>query len=138
MWTRYVPAYVAVIGSYHVAARALNAGQDIAPADVALREGDLTVLPASVVTDPSQLLGMRTSNSIAAGAPIRRELLRGVVTVQQGQNIKVLLRGAGFVASAEGKAMTDAALGAMVQVKMQGGQTISGIVRVDGIVERFP
>jgi flagella basal body P-ring formation protein FlgA len=137
-WTRYVPAYVAVVGSYHVAARALQAGQDLAPADIALREGDLTALPASVVTDPSQLLGMRTSNSIAAGAPIRRELLRGVVTVQQGQNIKVLLRGAGFVVSAEGKAMTDAALGAMVQVKMQSGQLISGIVRPNGIVERAP
>ncbi|WP_372826303.1 flagellar basal body P-ring formation chaperone FlgA [Polaromonas sp.] len=137
-WTRYLPAYIAVVGSYHIAARAISAGQTLEPADTSVREGDLTALPASVVTDPSQLLGMTASNSIAAGAPIRRELLRGVVTVHQGQSIKVLSRGAGFVVSAEGKAMTDAALGAMVQVKLQGGQLLGGIVRPNGIVERFP
>ena len=137
-WTRYLPAYIAVVGSYHIAARAISAGQTLEPADTSVREGDLTALPASVVTDPSQLLGMTASNSIAAGAPIRRELLRGVVTVHQGQSIKVLSRGAGFVVSAEGKAMTDAALGAMVQVKLQGGQLLSGIVRPNGIVERSP
>jgi flagellar basal body P-ring formation protein FlgA len=135
-WTRYVPAYIAVTGSYHVAARAISAGQALAPADIALREGDLTTLPASVVIDPVQLIGMTASNAIASGAPIRRELLRGAMLVQQGQNIKVVSRGAGFVVSAEGKAMTDAALGAVVQVKMQGGQLLSGIVRPNGVVER--
>ncbi len=135
-WTRYVPAYIAVRGSYHVAARAISAGQVLTPADIALREGDLTTLPASVVVDPSQLAGMTASNGIASGAPIRRELLRGVMLVQQGQNIKVISRGAGFVVSAEGKAMSDAALGSLVQVKMQGGQLLSGIVRPNGVVER--
>lgn len=135
-WTRYVPAYIAVRGSYHVAARAIGAGQALTPADIALREGDLTTLPASVVVDPSQLAGMTASNAIASGAPIRRELLRGVMLVQQGQNIKVISRGAGFVVSSEGKAMSDAALGSLVQVKMQGGQLLSGIVRPNGVVER--
>jgi len=136
-WTRYVPAYIAVVGSYQIAARNISAGQALEPADFSLREGDLTVLPASVVTDPSQLLGKTALNSIVAGAPIRRELLRGVVTVRQGQSVKVLSRGNGFVVSAEGKAMTDAALGAMIQVKMQGGQLLSGTVRPNGIIERF-
>ena len=135
-WTRYVPAYIAVTGSYHVAARIISAGQALTPADITLREGDLTTLPAGVVVDPAQLIGMTASNAIASGAPIRRELLRGAMLVQQGQNIKVISRGAGFMVSAEGKAMTDAALGAVVQVKMQGGQLLSGIVRPNGVVER--
>lgn len=137
-WTRYVPAYIALIGSYQVAARAISAGTALGPADIAVREGDLMALPASVVTDPSQLLGMTVVNAIAADAPIRRELLRGVLTVRQGQNIKVLSRGVGFEVSAEGKAMSDAALGAVVQVKMEGGKLLSGIVRPNGIVERSP
>ena len=137
-WTRYVPAYIALIGSYQVAARAIGAGTALGPADIAVREGDLMALPASVVTDPSQLLGMTAVNAIAADAPIRRELLRGIMTVRQGQNIKVLSRGAGFEVSAEGKAMSDAALGAVVQVKMEGGKLLSGIVRPNGIVERSP
>ncbi len=135
-WTRYVPAYIAVVGSYHVAARDISPGQPLTAADTTLREGDLTTLPASVVVDPAELLGMSTSNRIPSGTPIRRELLRGVMIVQQGQNIKVVSRGTGFVVSAEGKAMADAALGARVQVKMQGGQLLSGVVGPNGVVER--
>jgi len=137
-WTRYVPIYIAVVGNYHVAARAISTGQALGPADISVREGDLAALPASVVTDPSQLLGMTALNSIPAGAPIRRELLRGAVAVQQGQSLQVVARGTGFIISAEGKAMTDAALGTLIQVKMHGGQLLSGIVRPNGIVERSP
>jgi flagellar basal body P-ring formation protein FlgA len=135
-WTRYVAAQVALVASYYVAARPIAAGQASAPADVAVREGDLAALPASVVVDPAQLSGVVALNRIASGAPIRREMLRGVVLVQQGQSIKLVTRGAGFVANAEGKAMTDAAAGAVVQVKMQGGQLLSGVVQPDGSVER--
>lgn len=135
-WTRYVPAYIAVVGHYYVAARRIDFGEVLKPADVAVREGDLTTLPGSVIVDPAQFNGMTASNLIAAGAPIRSELLRGVVVVQQGQYVKVVTRGAGFVASTEGKAMTDATAGAIIQVKMQGGRMISGVVGPEGLVER--
>jgi flagella basal body P-ring formation protein FlgA len=135
-WTRYVQAYIAVAGTYYVAARQIEAGQPLMAADTAAREGDITTLPASIVVDKAQLDGMVAVNRIASGAPIRRELLRGISVLQQGQNTKVVARGPGFMISTEGKAMTDAAVGAVVQVKIQGGQRISGIVRADGTVER--
>ncbi len=135
-WTRYLPAYIAVIGSYYVAARPINAGQALSPADVVLRQGDLSSLPDSVIVDAAQLDGVTASNRIASDAPLRRELLRAVAVVQQGQTIKVLTQGSGFVVSSEGKAMTNAAVGATVQVKMRGGLLLSGIVRPDGTVER--
>ena len=135
-WTRYVQAYIAVIGTYHVATRQIEAGQILFPADTAAREADLTTLPASVIVDSTQLGGMVALNRITLGAPIRRELLRGMSIVQQGQTIKVATRGPGFVVSTEGKAMTSAATGALLQVKIQGGQLISGIVRQDGSIER--
>jgi flagella basal body P-ring formation protein FlgA len=135
-WTRYVQAYVAVVGSYYAAARQIDAGEALTPADTASREGDLTALPASIIVDPAQLDGVIALNRIALGAPIRREFLRAVSVVQQGQNIKVLTQGPGFVVSTEGKAMSNAAVGAVIQVKTQNGQLISGVVRADGIVER--
>ena len=106
------------------------------PADTATREADLTTLPAGVIVDSTQLNGMVALNRIASGAPIRREQLRGIAVVQQGQTVKLLTRGPGFVISTEGKAMTGAAAGAVIQVKIQGGQRINGIVRPDGTVER--
>ena len=135
-WTRYVQAYIAVIATYQVATRQIEAGQALSPADTAAREADLTTLPASVIVDSTQLGGMVALNRITLGAPIRRELLRGMSIVQQGQTIKVATRGPGFVVSTEGKAMTSAATGALIQVKIQGGQLISGVVRPDGSIER--
>lgn len=137
-WTRYVSTYVAVVGAYYVAARPISAGQELTLTDIQLREGDLTRLPGSVVVDPAQLNGVIAANRIASGSPLRRELLRPVAIVQRGQSVKVLAQGAGFVVSSEGKAMTHGAAGAMIQVKMQNGQLLGGIVRPDGTVQRPP
>jgi flagella basal body P-ring formation protein FlgA len=137
-WTRYVSTYIAVVGVYYVAARAITAGQALTLADTQAREGDLTSLPASVIVEPTQLNGVIASNRIAAGAPLRRESLRAAAMVQRGQTVKVVTQGTGFVLSTEGMAMTNAPVGALIQVKIQGGQMLSGIVRPDGAVERPP
>jgi flagella basal body P-ring formation protein FlgA len=136
-WTRYVPAYVAVHGNYYVAARPISAGQVLALADAAVREGDLTALPRGVVVDAAQFDGVTALNSIASGAPLRREALRAAVAVQQGQNVRLRARGPGFTVSSEGKAMANAAVGALLKVKMPGGQLLSGTVLADGTVERM-
>lgn len=134
-WTRYVPAYVAVIANYYVASRPVNAGETLSAADLQLRQGDLSALPRGVITSPQQASGMTTSNRIALGAPLRIDLLRAANVIQQGQNVKVQSQGSGFVVSTEGRAMTNAAAGASVQVKTQAGQMLSGIARADGSVE---
>jgi flagella basal body P-ring formation protein FlgA len=135
-WTRFVPAYIAVRSVYYVAVRPLPAGQVLTLADATAREGDLTALPRGVIVDPVQFNGATTLNQVASGAPLRRELLRGAEAVQRGQTVRVRTQGTGFVVSAEGKAMTSAAVGAPIQVKMQGGTLVSGIVGPDGMVER--
>ncbi len=134
-WTRYVPAYVAVVADYYVASRPINAGDTLSAADIQLRQGDLSALPRGVITNPRQASGMVASNRIALGAPLRLELLRAATVIQQGQNVKVQSQGSGFVVSTEGRAMTNAAAGATIHVKTQTGQMLSGMVRGDGSVE---
>ena len=137
-WTRYVQARIAVMGRYHAAARQIDAGHVLTAADTVVLEADMATLPASVLTDAGELLGRVALNRIASGAPVRREQLRGALVVQQGQTLKVVSQGQGFVVSTEGKAMASAEAGAMVQVRIQGGQLVSGMLRADGIVERGP
>ena len=136
-WTRYVQAYIGIVSTYYVTTRQIAAGQALLPTDFIALEADITTLPASVIVDPAQLVGMSALNRIASGAPIRREFLRGISVLQQGQSTKIITQGPGFIVSTEGKAMTDAAVGAVVQVRIQGGPLISGIVGPDGIVERM-
>lgn len=137
LWTRYVPTHVAVRGGYYVATRAISAGQLMGSLDAELRQGDLTALPTSVVTDLAQWQGAQALNAMAPDTPIRRELLRSLPLVQPGQNVTVRLRGQGFVISTEGRALTAAAVGAKLQVKLASGQQITGVLGADGQVERL-
>ncbi len=135
-WTRYASAYVAVMAPYQVAARSIAAGEALAGDAAQAREGDLAALPAGVVTDPAELAGKVAVNRIAAGAPLRRELLRGALVIRQGQEVRVVVHGPGFTAGIEGKALSDAAVGATVQVRTRNGKVLSGVAREDGAVER--
>ncbi|RZL86338.1 MAG: flagellar basal body P-ring formation protein FlgA [Variovorax sp.] len=136
-WTRFVQAHVAVQGRYLVAARAIAAGQALGAGDVDERSGDLTRLPPSVLTDAAELHGVVATNRIAAGAPLRRELVRGVVVIRQGQAVQVIAEGAGFVVSTEGRALAQAAVGATVQAKTRDGRLVSGVADEDGRI-RLP
>ena len=131
-WMRYVQARVAIEGRYFVAARAIEAGQALGAGDLAERTGDLGTLPRSVVTDAAELKGVVAANRIAAGAPVRRELLRGVVVIQQGQTVQVVAQGPGFTVSTEARAMTRAEAGATVQAKTRDGRLVSGVADEGG------
>jgi flagella basal body P-ring formation protein FlgA len=134
-WTIYVPVTVRISTGIVIAARALTQGRPIEAADLLLQEGDITQLPASVVTDPAFALGRSVTHNIAAGQPLRQDMLRSQPVIQQGQSVTVRSQGPGFKVSTEGKALTTAAEGQVAQVRIASGQTVSGIARVGAIVE---
>lgn len=128
-WTRYMQARVSVLTDYYVAARALGPGETITAADLELRQGDLGSLPRAVVTDPSQVDGSVIANRIAAGSPLRTDLLKKPIAVKSGQTVNVTVVGDSFQLTSEGKVLTDAATGNPVQVRLRNGQVVSGMVR---------
>ncbi len=134
-WSLFVPVQVRVSGDYFVAARTMAQGQLIADGDLARRHGDLTELPAGVIVDPAQAIGRTAAMSIMAGRPLRGDMLRQVLAVQQGQSVKVVSHGPGFQVANEGRALNSAAPGQVVQVRLATGQVVSGIAQAGGIVE---
>jgi flagella basal body P-ring formation protein FlgA len=134
-WTIYVTVSVRVSGPYLASARGLTAGQPLTQADFTVMTGDLTHMPAGVATDASQVVGKTLVSPLAAGQPIRADLLRTPNAVLSGQNVKVVSEGAGFRVAADGKAVNNAVVGQVAQVRMNSGQTVSGIARADGTVE---
>lgn len=134
-WTRFVQAHVSVEGSYFVAARAIDAGRPLGAGDFTERTGDLSRLPRSVITSAGELNGVVASNRIAPGAPLRKELVRGVTVIQQGQSVKVVAQGQGFVVSTDAKAMSGAAAGAVVQAKTLDGRLVSGVADMQGQIQ---
>lgn len=134
-WQIYVPAQIRLVADYLVAAKPLGMGEPLSSGDVVTRRGDLGELPAGVLTREELALGQSPRMTIAAGQPLRADMLKREAAVQAGQNVKVVSRGTGFAVSTEGQAMNNAAEGQLARVRTSGGQTVSGIARPGGLVE---
>jgi flagella basal body P-ring formation protein FlgA len=85
--------------------------------------------------DKEQAVGRAALASLAVGRPLRADMLRLPMVVQQGQSVKVVGTGSGFQVSNEGRALTSAVVGQVTQVRLNSGQILSGVVRADGTVE---
>lgn len=134
-WSVFVPVHIKVVANYLVATRPLAQGQIIAEPDFGLQSGDLSDLPSGVLTDPRQAVGRTATMSVPAGRPLRSDMLRQAMVIQQGQNVKVVSRGPGFEVSNDGKALNNAAEGQIAQVRLNSGQIVSGVARAGGQVE---
>jgi flagella basal body P-ring formation protein FlgA len=134
-WTLYLQAKVSIHATYFLASRAIAPGELLSAADLVARDGDLTMLPQAVITDPSQAVGSVALMRVSAGLPLRRDMLRSAEAVSIGQSVKVVAQGAGFAISAEGSALNNASPGQPVRVKTANGQIIQGIVKDAGTVE---
>ncbi|KVE02788.1 flagellar basal body P-ring formation chaperone FlgA [Burkholderia anthina] len=134
-WTVYLQAKVAVQATYYVAARQVAPGEPLSAADLVARDGDLTVLPLAVITDPAQAIGATALARISAGLPLRQDMLKSAASVSAGQTVRVVAAGPGFTISAEGSALANAAPGQSVRVRMAAGQIVTAIVKDAGTVE---
>jgi len=134
-WTIYVQAMVSITSKYLVAAGPLAQGHVMSAEDLMFESGELTQLPAGVFTDPAQAIGRSVNISMNAGTVLRQEMLKVSPVVQQGQTVMLTSAGNGFSVSAEGKALSNANEGQVVQVKVASGQVVSGIARVGGQIQ---
>lgn len=134
-WKIYVQANVSIKGQYLVAAHPLPQGHTITKHDLVFAEGDLTRMSAGVFTNADQIIGQVVRSSMMAGSVLRQNRLKQALAVQQGQTVLLTTTGLGFSINAEGKALKNASLGQVVQVKVPSGQVVSGIARPGGKVE---
>lgn len=134
-WTIYLPVEVHVWSGVVHTARAIPQGQPISDADLGVQQADLTRLPAGVVTDARAAVGKTLVTSLPQGQPLRSDLLRAPNVIQQGQPVKLLVRGRGFSVTGEGRALTAATDGQLVQVRVQSGLVVSGLARAGATVE---
>jgi flagella basal body P-ring formation protein FlgA len=134
-WTIYLQVSVSVAGNYLVSTRNLPTGTLVSSNDIAYRSGELTALPASILTDASQAIGKTVRNSVVVGQYFRSDTLIAPWTILQGQTVRMVSKGTGFRVSSEGRALNNANEGQIVQVRAASGQVVSGFARAGGIVE---
>lgn len=134
-WTTYVPVDVRIYGPALVAARGLNAGRPLEPADVRVEEIELTREPPGVLSDPSQIRHKTLARTLRAGETLRGNQLRARPVVATGEMVKLTYSGSGFTISAKGRALSPAVAGQSVRVQTASGKILTGTARPGKIVE---
>jgi flagella basal body P-ring formation protein FlgA len=134
-WTVYIQAQVSVVADYVTAAVPLAQGQPVELSQLALMKGDIAAMPNGIITDTAQAVGRTPTVSLAAGTPLRLDVLKAQRVIQQGQSVRLVSTGNGFSVSGEAKAIGNAAEGQVVQVRNSSGAVISGTARAGGVVE---
>jgi len=134
-WTLYVQADVQVWGDYAVTGLPVSQGSPVQTTDVVMQSGDLSKLPAGIITDLSMLAGKQAALNLPLGTVLRPELLKSVPVIKQGQTVQLNSRGDGFVITADGTAMQTANVGQVVDVKVSSGQIVKGVAQSSGKVD---
>jgi flagella basal body P-ring formation protein FlgA len=134
-WVMYLQALISVKATYFVASHDIAASQVIEASDLTPRQGDLTNLPRSVVTDLSQIVGKSTLEHISNGLLLRQDMVRTVALIQAGQSVKLEIQGSGFSASYQGDAVSSGGTGDSIRVRTSSGQVVNGIVKDRDTVE---
>lgn len=134
-WSVYASVQVEVSAEYVVSARSIGQGETLNAQDLSVMRGDLARLPSGTIVDPAHAVGKQLALGLAAGQPLRKDMLKAPLVVTQGQGVRLHTQGPGFQVSGEGRALGNAADGQTVQVRSASGQTVSGIARPGGVVE---
>ena len=133
-WTIYLPAQVKVYGAAPVAARPLVRGQVVGAEDVRIERIELTAFPLGAIAANDDVEGRVATRAIAAGEPLRRELLRAAPVLQAGDVVRVRTVGLGFEIYTDGKALASATDGQAIQVAVA-GKVLTGTARTGKVVE---
>jgi flagellar basal body P-ring formation protein FlgA len=134
-WSIFVPVHIRVVTDYLVSATPLTQGQAITAGNLARRRGDLSDLPAGILTEEREAIGRTAALSVGAGRPLRSDMLRQPLVILQNQTVKVVTQGPGFQVTNEGQALTNGLDGQVVKVRLANGQVITGIARPGGVIE---
>jgi flagella basal body P-ring formation protein FlgA len=134
-WTVYVPVQIKVFAPVQVAARPIARGMIVGPSDVRIERVDITQFPAGVYGADDAIEGKSAVRTIAAGEPLKRDLLRSPRIVEPGDAVRVVYDGTTFAVSVDGKALSAAGDGESARVAVANGRVLTGVARPGKVVQ---
>jgi flagella basal body P-ring formation protein FlgA len=125
-WRLYVPVRTTLQTAAVIARRAIQAGEPIGAADVALEPRSTAVLPYEYLTDARQAVGATARRTIAAGAVLVPGALHASVAVERGTLVTLIAKTGTVVVRTEGVALETARLNERVRVRSRSGRIVEG------------
>lgn len=134
-WSIYVSAHIKAFRRIAVLTNAVARGTTIKPADVVLREQDISGLSSGYFFDEQHIVGKLAKRSLTAGMAISPNELTAPRWVARGQAVTLFVDSGGLQVRAQGEAMADGAENDLVKVRnVVSGKIVDGFVTAPGIV----
>ena len=112
----WATAVVEVLGPVVVTRKPLGRHKPITEDDIELTTMDLSDLPASVITDPGEVLGKRTRRAIGAKVPLRADFIELPPLVKRGDLVTIIARSNGLKITTLGQVKKKGRLGDRIPV----------------------
>lgn len=135
-WKLYVPVTVSVQVPVLVTLRPLNRGDRVMAKDVDVQMRDRATLGTGWLQSTDQLQGQVLNRPLAAGALLLSTALAAERVVRRGQAVTLISGSGAFQVRAQGKALSDAAVGDALRVENPSSRrVVQGRVQTDGTVQ---
>ena len=134
-WRVYVPVEVTYYDKVVVAARSVDRGAMLTPADLVVEERETGSLPPGYMRDAADTSGFTLARPVVAGTVISAGVLSADHVIHRGDVVTLIAQSGTITVRARGRALNDGALRARVRVQNLGsGRQVEGVVTGSGMV----
>jgi flagella basal body P-ring formation protein FlgA len=135
-WTVFVPAQVRLFRDVVSAARPLRRAAIVEPADVVLRERDISLISQGYLTSLDQAIGQRLTRPMVADQVITLVHIEQAEVIRKGDQVVITARSGTLSVRMPGEALSNGSLSEQIRVKNLNSQrVIKAQVMAPGQVE---
>lgn|SRR3990167_4338596 len=116
-WSTHVAGSIRTFDQVVVAAAGIPAGTHLGSKDLALQEQDVSLQHRGYFQAREELIGFMTKRTISAGQIITPLQVDPARLVSKGENVAITAESSGIVIRTSGVALTDGAMGDLIQVR---------------------
>lgn len=135
-WTVFVPAQVRLFRDVVTTTRPLRRADIVEPADVILRERDISVITQGYLTAPDQAIGQRLTRPMVADQVITLVNLEQTEVIRKGDQVVITARSGTLSVRMPGEALSNGGMNEQIRVKnLNSRRVIKAQVTAPGQVE---
>ncbi|MHC8365787.1 flagellar basal body P-ring formation chaperone FlgA [Pseudomonas sp. ZT5P21] len=135
-WTVFVPAQVRLFRDVVTTTRPLRRADIVEPADVLLRERDISLINQGYLTTPDQAIGQRLTRPMVADQVITLVHLEQAEVIRKGDQVVITARSGTLSVRMPGEALSNGSMSEQIRVKnLNSTRVIKAQVTAPGQVE---
>lgn len=135
-WSVRIPANIRLYDNVVVAAAGIPMGSQISGQDIELQEMDVALLYRGYYRSVDDVKGFIAKRPIPAGQALSPIVVNPANLVAKGQKVTILAESSGISIRAMGEALSDGALGEVIQVRnASSSRVVEGRITAHGLVK---